>query len=108
MPTEHLPFSGFENIQPATAEKELFPSNSLSAYRIHEPDPVVFTESFAFRWIASSDNAHKNGGLCNYNWPAAEMPAKPSPIVPNPAEGDGDVTVDALAWVYIWPEVDAA
>lgn len=116
MPTEHLPFSGFENIEPATAmpahgdhgfPDKMLHTNSLSAYRIHEPDPVLFAESFQFRWIASSDNGGKNGGFCNYQWPAAPMPDAPRPIHPAPAPGLA-VSVDALAWVYVWPEEDAA
>jgi hypothetical protein len=58
------------------------------------------------RWVASSDNAHHNGGFCNYDWPAADMPAQAKPIVPDPEDGLA-VSVDALAWVYVWPEVDA-
>jgi hypothetical protein len=48
MPTEHLPHLGFENIEPATAMSKnsslpdrILPSNSLAAYRIHEPDPLL-------------------------------------------------------------------
>ena len=90
MPTEHLPYSGFENIQPATAEPEAIATNSLAACapkpvfgscychssgpqtnlqavsdRIHEPDPLLFSSSFEFQWIASSVNRDKNGGFCN-------------------------------------------
>ena len=60
----------------------------------------------ACRWVASSDNTHHNGGFCNYDWPAAEMPAQAKPIVPDPEAGLA-VSVDALAWVYVWPEADA-
>ena len=60
------------------------------------------------RWIASSDNGHKNGGFCNYDWPAAEMPAAAKPIIPDPEMGGMAISVDALAWVYVWPESDAA
>ena len=90
MPTEHLPYSGFENIQPATSEPEAIATNSLAACapkpvfgsccchssgpqtnlqavsdRIHEPDPLLFSSSFEFQWIASSVNRDKNGGFCN-------------------------------------------
>ena len=57
------------------------------------------------RWIASSDNGHKNGGFCNYDWPAAKMPAAAKPIS-DPEMGMA-ISVDALAWVYVWPESDA-
>ena len=33
--------------------------------RIHEPDPLLFSSSFEFQWIASSDNRDKNAGFCN-------------------------------------------
>ena len=115
MPTEHLPYSGFENLEPATAlpdptnqtlDKTHLRTNSLAAYRIHEPDPLLFSSSFQFRWIASSDNGHKNGGFCNYDWPPAPMPPAAKPIIPDPEAGLV-VSVDALAWVYLWPEADA-
>ena len=57
MPTEHLPHLGFENIEPATAMSKnsslpdrILSSNSLAAYRIHEPDPLLFSSSFQFRY----------------------------------------------------------
>mmetsp|Transcript_4922 Transcript_4922/g.12749 ORF Transcript_4922/g.12749 Transcript_4922/m.12749 type:complete len:212 (+) Transcript_4922:585-1220(+) len=101
MPTEHLPFSGFELQQPATSEPEKIPLNSLSAYRIHDPDPVLFTKSLQFQWIASSDNRHKNDGFCNYDFPSAPIPTTP----PGPSELlNGTISVDALAWVYVWDQ----
>ena len=39
MPTEHLPYSGFENIQPATSEPEAIATNSLAACA---PKPFSF------------------------------------------------------------------
>ena len=62
MPTEHLPYSGFENIEPATAmprnssqlPDRTLSSNSLAAYRIHEPDPLLFSSSFQFRYAAAA------------------------------------------------------
>lgn len=59
MPTEHLPYSGFENIEPATAmpkhsdklSDKTLATNSLAAYRIHEPDPLLFSSSFEFRCV---------------------------------------------------------
>lgn len=121
MPTEHLPYSGFQNIQPATPNED--PSavggkggtNSLSAFRIHEKDPVLFSKSFSFNWIASSDNAKKNAGFCNYDWPAAVQPDRPpEPFAPGggggacyAANGECTISVDALAFLYIWPEDDA-
>jgi len=105
MPTEHLPYSGFQNIQPATAIDDaggLGPhaaTNSLAAFRIHEKDPVLFASAFAFQWIASSDNTDKNAGWCNYDWPAADMPAHP----PAPFPANDTVSVDALAFLYVWP-----
>jgi hypothetical protein len=74
MPTERLPFSGFQVLQPATGEPENIKLNSLAAYRIHDPDPVLFTSSLRFSWIASSDNAEKNGGFCNYDYPVCDPP----------------------------------
>ena len=96
------PYSGFENIEPATAEKEdpkFKGSNSLAAYRIHEPDPLLFSKGFTFQWIASSDNGGKNGGYCNYDWPPAAMPST-DPV----GNITGTVSVDGLAWVYVWDE----
>lgn len=92
-------YSGFENIEPATADPGELPTNSLAAYRIHEPDPLLFTRSFTLQWIASSDNGHHNGGFCNYDWPPAEMPSTP-PL----ANLNGTISVDSLAWIYVWDE----
>jgi hypothetical protein len=92
MPDEHLPYSGFEHIVPATAlgpwptgpngtlpnhtlPNSTVQTNSLAAYRIHEKDPVLFSEAFSFQWIASSHNADHDGGWCNYDWPQAKMPS---------------------------------
>eukprot|EP00040_Diaphanoeca_grandis_P012242 m.62236 g.62236 ORF g.62236 m.62236 type:complete len:371 (-) comp23117_c0_seq1:77-1189(-) len=105
MPTQHLPLSGFQNVQPAVQQPpappgmKLIPTNALAAYRIHEPDPLLFTSSFTFQWVASSDNAHHNGGYCNYDWPAAPIPTTRPPI-----DASHTVTVDALSWVYAWDE----
>ena len=155
MPTEHLPYSGFENIQPATSEPEAIATNSLAACapkpvlvfviplglklpsgtmsdRIHEPDPLLFSSSFEFQWIASSDNRDKNAGFCNcepihapsprvvlalhtnshggsllclrlWCW-ADDWPAAPLPRAPPTANINGTVSVDGLAWVYVWDE----
>ena len=92
-------YSGFENIEPATSDPGELPTNSLAAYRIHEPDPLLFTRSFTLQWIASSDNGHHNGGFCNYDWPPAKMPATP-PV----ANLNGTISVDSLAWIYVWDE----
>lgn len=78
MPTEHLPFSGFQVMQPATSEPENISLNSLAAYRIHDPDPILFTSSFRLQWIASSDNGHQNAGYCNYDYPVSS--ACPHPL----------------------------
>ena len=67
--------------------------------RIHERDPLLFTRSFTLQWIASSDNARKNGGYCNYDWPPAKMPDTP-PV----ADINGTISVDSLAWIYVWEE----
>ncbi len=92
-------YSGFEVLEPATSDPGELPTNSLAAYRIHERDPLLFTSSFTLQWIASSDNVHKNGGYCNYDWPSATLPATP----PVPAI-NGTVSVDSLAWIYVWDE----
>lgn len=95
MPETHLPYSGFHlgalPQPPAPAPA----TNSVAAYRIHEPDPVLFFESLSFRWIATHTNPTP---LCNYDWPAAPMPAHS----PTPTPAQGYVAVDALAWVYTW------
>lgn len=96
MPVVHLPYSGFQ--LNATADKEQVPTNSLAAYRIHERDPVVFARSLAFHWIASSDNAAFDGGWCNFHWPETPMPLTP----PAPNSSNSPISVDALAWVYVW------
>lgn len=121
MPTEHLPYSGFQNIQPATKSGPpcSLPaghcsSNSLSAFRIHEKDPLLFSSAFSFQWIASSDNKNKNAGWCNYAWPAAKMPSQPPKPFPTNrtydcGRKDGkpcSVSVDALAFLYVWPDAD--
>ena len=49
MPTEHLPYSGFENIQPATSEPEAIATNSLAACA---PKPVLrFLQVSNFRAV---------------------------------------------------------
>eukprot|EP00941_MAST-03F_sp_MAST-3F-sp1_P000772 g772.t1 len=103
MPTEHLPYSGFEVIEPAVNDNSTVTNNSMSAYRIHDPDPILFAKSLQLNWIASSDNVHHNGGFCNYDWPAAPMPASPKPIIPDPGAGEA-ITIDALTWTYVWDE----
>ena len=96
MPEQHLPFSGFH--LGATNEPEKIRTNSLAAYRIHEKDPVLFADSLQFYWVASSDNARKEDGWCNYAWPSSSVPAH----APTPEPAKGHVSVDALAWVYVW------
>lgn len=91
-------YSGFENIEPATSDPGELPTNSLAAYRIHERDPLLFTTSFSLQWIASSDNGHHNGGYCNYDWPPAKMPDTTPPAL------NGTISVDSLAWIYVWDE----
>ena len=39
----------------------------------------------------------KNAGWCNYDWPAADMPAHP----PAPFPANDTVSVDALAFLYV-------
>jgi hypothetical protein len=126
MPTEHLPFSGFQVMQPATSEPENISLNSLAAYRIHDPDPILFTSSFRLQWIASSDNGHQNAGYCNYDYPVSSACPHPLAIlesgvrssdiltcrlrlqataVPDstpPLLNKGKISVDALAFVYVW------
>jgi hypothetical protein len=80
-------------------------SLSCAGDRIHERDPVLFSSEFSFQWIASSDNVGKNAGWCNYEWPAADMPSPSHP--PKPLPGNTTVSVDALAFLYVWPEADA-
>ena len=49
------------------------------------------------QWIASSDNAHKDSGYCNFDWPASDVPSnEPVPFV------NGTIEVDALVWLYTW------
>ena len=96
MPVLHQAYSGFA--LNATSEPERLPTNSVAAYRIHDQDPVLFSQNFTLRWIASSDNKDHNAGWCNYNWPAAPLPNSP----PLPSPSLGNVTVDVLAWLYVW------
>jgi hypothetical protein len=60
MPTMHLPFSGFmldaTSTDPASPG-DLGGPNSLAAYRIHEEDPVLFTESVLLRWCVGPTTA---------------------------------------------------
>ena len=87
MPTEHLPYSGFENIQPATSEPEAIATNSLAACA---PKPVlVFVIPFGLRLPSGVSD----------DWPAAPLPRTP------PTDNiNGTVSVDGLAWVYVWDE----
>jgi hypothetical protein len=97
MPVLHQAYSGFA--LNATSEPEQVPTNSVAAYRIHEQDPVFFNQSFTLRWIASSDNKHLDAGWCNYAWPQQAFPSGPPP---SPTPSLGNVTVDVLAWLYVW------
>lgn len=94
MPALHSRFSGFA--RNATDEDGL---NSIVAYRIHERDPMLFTTSFALRWIATSDNKVGDYGYCNFKWPAAPVPDGPPPV---PRPSVGNITLDALAFLYVW------
>lgn len=96
MPALHSRFSGFA--RNATAEAGLS-ANSIVAYRIFERDPVFFTTSFALRWIATSNNKDADYGYCNFKWPARDVPDGPPPA-PHPEVGN--VTLDALAFLYVW------
>ena len=58
------------------------------------PPAFVLKKAAACRCLTSDD------------WPAAAMPAAAKPIKPDPEPGLA-VSVDALAWVYVWPEADA-
>lgn len=94
----HQPFGGFD----LGAVDEPSPSsdpNTVAAYRIHEKDPILFTESFELYWIASSDAPLHKGtsAWCNGDWPAKDVPTTPS--TPDKA---GHVSVDAIAWLYVW------
>ena len=97
MPTMHTPYAGFQ-LNATQWNQGDIASNSLAAYRIFEHDPILFSESVKFRWIASSDNGGKNEGFCNYEWPQAKVPADAPPVDPK-AE---TISVDALTWVYTW------
>lgn len=93
MPQEHLRLSGFSlGAQPIGPLK----TNSIAAYRIHDPDPILFTNSITMRWVAT----HSKTPLCNYDWPAAAMP--PVGTVPTPTPSQGSIEVATLAWVYVW------
>ena len=94
----HQPFGGFD----LGAVDEPSPSsdpNTVAAYRIHEKDPILFTDSFELYWIASSDAPLHKGtsAWCNGDWPAKDVPTTPS--TPDKA---GHVSVDAIAWLYVW------
>ena len=97
MPVMHLPFSGF--MLNATEESGKFgPANALAAYRIHEKDPVVFSDSLLLRWIAESDNDQGDGGWCNFHWPETKMPSTPPHIGVNAST----ISVSTLAFIYTW------
>ena len=96
MPLMHSAYGGFA--LNATSESEEVATNSVAAYRIHEHDPVLFTESLLLRWVATSNNSGHDAGWCNYAWPQASFPS--APPTPNPTLGN--VTIDALAMLYLW------
>jgi len=71
---------------------------NIYRYRIHEKDPVVFSDSLLLRWIAESDNDQGDGGWCNFHWPETIMPASPPRIGVNAST----ISVESLAFIYTW------
>ena len=98
MPPLHSRFSGFA-LNATEDGGGGAQANSVAAYRIHERDPLVFAESLQLRWVATSDNKDRDYGYCNFAWPPAPVPIGPPPT-PHPSVGN--ITLDALAFIYVW------
>jgi len=99
MPNMELGLAGFRLTNSTTCKGDM--PNSLAAYRIHSPDPLLFTKSLLFQWQPTSDHTDQ----CNYKWPPTTPPSihgsdrtreqgSDSPPPTNP------VHVQTYAWVY--------
>ncbi len=88
----HLADSGFE--RNAVAVPLGGDANSVQAYRIHETDPVLFTDSLELQWEAPIGNGLD--ATCPRDWPQKPLPE------PKPVPNAEPVTVQSYAWVYRW------
>jgi hypothetical protein len=86
----HLPLSGFE----LGASAGPSASNSLAAYRIHAPDPILFRDSLALQWQVTDNGA---GIDCPHTFPDTprERPAGTTP-------SGGTVSIEAHTFFYVY------
>ena len=87
----HLPDAGFER----NASDIGGDSNSVQGYRIHESDPLLFTQSLELQWETPMSNGQEC--LCPRTWPPPNN-FPPPKDVPN----NDPVFVHSYAWVYTW------
>ena len=87
----HLPDAGFER----NASEIGGDGNSVQGYRIHETDPVLFTQSLELQWETPMSNGREC--QCPRAWPP------PSNFPPPHGVSNADpVFVHSYAWVYTW------
>ena len=87
----HLPDAGFER----NASDIGGDGNSVQGYRIHETDPLLFTESLELQWETPMSNGREC--QCPKSWPPPTTFPPPEPV-PN----KDPVFVHSYAWVYTW------
>lgn len=85
-----LPFSGFD--RNATHDGE----NSVACYRIHQPDPILFTHSLELQWEAPVTDGKT--AECPHNWPPQINFTSSLPTM----NSNGPVVIQTLSWIYTW------
>jgi hypothetical protein len=94
MPQMTLPLTGFQ-----LSNQTVCPHgpNTLAAYRIHGPDPVLFGDSLLLQWQPTGDGKSAD---CNHDWPQTDGLSPPPNPSGNPA--DGNVTIITHSWLYTY------
>lgn len=67
--------------------------NEISAYRLHDQDPIFFSHGFRFEWRVGDVNDPKTGLKCTSV--KGDISGDPQPT-----------TITTYTWVYVWPAGD--
>ena len=98
MPQMSLPLTGFQLSNFTRCPTKNNGPNTLAAYRIHAPDPVLFGESLVLQWQPSGA---PGGADCNGEWPQSDGQVPPPNSTGVPGV-ENEVTILTHSWVYTY------
>lgn len=97
MPQMSLPLTGFQLSNFTRCPTKNNGPNTLAAYRIHAPDPVLFGESLVLQWQPWNGG----GADCNGEWPQSDGQVPPPNSTGVPGV-ENEVTILTHSWVYTY------